>query len=91
MDYVRGNKKTVALLAGGVGVIVLIFVLIFTGFGGGGKEKAYKVPNLLGSTVEEANEREDVKGIFTIEVVGTLNDDHFQPGQIVQQDPADSA
>ena len=89
MDYVRGNKKTVALLAGGVAVIVLIFVLIFTGFGGGGKENAYKVPNLLGSTVEEANEREDVKGIFTIEVVGTLNDDHFQPGQIVQQDPAD--
>ena len=89
MDYVRGNKKTVALLAGGVAVIVLIFVLIFTGFGGRGKEKAYKVPNLLGSTVEEANEREDVKGIFTIEVVGTLNDDHFQPGQIVQQDPAD--
>ena len=45
----------------------------------------------MGSTVEEANEREDVKGIFTIEVVGTLNDDHFQPGQIVQQDPTDGA
>ena len=68
---------------------VLIYVLIFTGFGGRGKEKAYKVPNLLGSTVEEANEREDVKGIFTIDVVGPLNDDNFHTGQNVQQDTAD--
>ena len=88
-DDIRGNKKLLTLLAVGLVAIVLVFVLIFTGFGGGGKEKAYKVPNVLGYTVEEANEKEDVKDIFTIEVVGTLNDDHFQPGQIVKQDPAE--
>ena len=89
LDYVRENKKLVGLLAGALALIVLVFVIIFAGFGGGGSNKAYKVPNILGYTVEEANELETVKGIFTIEVVGTLNDDHFQPGQIVQQDPAD--
>ena len=89
LDYVRENKKLVGLLAGALALIVLVFVIIFTGFGSGGSNKAYKVPNILGYTVEEANELETVKDIFTIEVVGTLNDDHFQPGQIVQQDPAD--
>ncbi len=89
LDYVRGNKKLVGLLVAGVAVIVLVFVVIFAGFGSGGSNKAYKVPNILGYTVEDANELETVKDIFTIEVVGTLSDDHFQPGQIVQQDPTE--
>ena len=91
LDTLRGNKKLLGIMAAGLALIVLIFVLIFSGFGGGGKSKAYTVPNILGSTVEEANAREDIKDIFTIEVVGTLNDDHFQPGQIVKQDPTDGA
>ncbi len=86
-DYIRENKKIVALLGAGVALIVLIFVVIFAGFGGN-KSKEYEVPNILGYTVEEANQLEEIKDIFTIEVVGTLNDDHYQPGQIVQQDPA---
>ncbi len=89
LDYVRGNKKLVGLLVAGVALIVLVFVVIFAGFGSGGSNKAYKVPNILGYTVEDANELETVKDIFTIEVVGTLSDDHFQPGQIVQQDPTE--
>lgn len=90
LDFVRGNKKRIYLLAAGLVVIVLIFVLVLSGFGGG-KNKAYTVPNILGYTVEEANALDDVKDIFTIEVVGTLNDEHYQPGQIVQQDPAADA
>ena len=89
LDYVRENKKLAGLLVAGVAVIVLVFVVIFAGFGSGGSNKAYKVPNILGYTVEDANELETVKDIFTIEVVGTLSDDHFQPGQIVQQDPTE--
>ena len=89
LDYVRGNKKLVGLLVAGVALIVLVFVVIFAGFGSGGSNEAYKVPNILGYTVEDANELETVKDIFTIEVVGTLSDDHFQPGQIVQQDPTE--
>lgn len=86
-DFIRENKKVIGLFSAGIAVIVLIFVLIFAGFGRG-KDTSYKVPNILGYTVEEANQLEGIKDIFTIEVVGTLNDDHYQPGQIVQQDPA---
>ena len=86
-DFIRENKKVIGLFAAGIAAIVLIFVLIFAGFGGE-KDTSYKVPNILGYTVEEANQLEGIKDIFTIEVVGTLNDDHYQPGQIVQQDPA---
>ena len=49
------------------------------------------MPNILGYTVEDANELETIKDIFTIEVVGTMNDSNYQPGQIVQQDPAAGA
>lgn len=91
LDYVRANRKTVGLLSAAVVVIALILVFIFSGFGGGSTNKAYKVPNILGFTVEEANELEDIRDIFTIEVIGTLNDDHYQPGQIVQQDPTAGA
>lgn len=84
----RENKKLTGLLIAAAAVIVLVFVVIFAGFGGnGGENKAYEVPNILGYTVEDANELETVKDIFTIEVVGTMNDEFYQPGQIVQQDP----
>ena len=86
-DFIRENKKVIGLFAAGIAAIVLIFVLIFAGFGGE-KDTSYKVPNILGYSVEEANQLDGIKDIFTIEVVGTLNDDHYQPGQIVQQDPA---
>lgn len=86
-DFIRENKKVIGLFAAGIAAIVLIFVLIFAGFGGE-KDTSYKVPNIRGYTVEEANQLDGIKDIFTIEVVGTLNDDHYQPGQIVQQDPA---
>ena len=86
-DFIRENKKVIGLFAAGIAAIVLIFVLIFAGFGGE-KDTSYKVPKILGYTVEEANQLDGIKDIFTIEVVGTLNDDHYQPGQIVQQDPA---
>ena len=85
-DFIRENKKVIGLFAAGIAAIVLIFVLIFAGFGGE-KDTSYKVSNILGYTVEEANQLDGIKDIFTIEVVGTLNDDHYQPGQIVQQDP----
>ena len=86
-DFIRENKKVIGLFAAGIAAIVLIFVLIFAGFGGE-KDTSYKVPNILGYSVEDANQLDGIKDIFTIEVVGTLNDDHYQPGQIVQQDPA---
>ena len=90
--FFRNNKRLTGLLVAAVALIVVIFAAIFTEFGGGGsKNKAHKVPNILGYTVEEANALDTVKDIFTIEVVGTMSDSNYQPGQIVQQDPAADA
>lgn len=89
--FFRSNKRMAGLLVAVAVLIVAIFVAIFTGFGGGSKNKAYKVPNILGYTLEEANELDTIKDIFTIEVVGTMSDSNYQPGQIVQQDPAADA
>ena len=89
--FFRSNKRMAGLLVAAAVLIVAIFVAIFTGFGGGSKNKAYKVPNILGYTLEEANELDTIKDIFTIEVVGTMGDSNYQPGQIVQQDPAADA
>ena len=87
LSYIRENRRTVGLAAAGVVLIILVFAVIIRGFGGG-KNKGYEVPNILGYTVETANEQEGIKGIFTIEVVGTMNDANYQPGQIVRQDPS---
>ena len=89
--FFRSNKRMAGLLVAAAVLIVAIFVAIFTGFGGGSKNKAYKVPNILGYTLEEVNELDTIKDIFTIEVVGTMSDSNYQPGQIVQQDPAADA
>ena len=46
------------------------------------------MPDIRGKTVEEAQEMEGVKDIFLIEAGGTRTTEEYQPGQIVEQDPA---
>ena len=89
----RKEKKTTAMFVGGfvaiLAIIVVIFAAIFNGFGGGNNNDSYEVPSVLGLTVEEAQELESVKDIFTIEVVGTRTVDGYEAGQIVEQDPTE--
>ena len=47
----------------------------------------YVVPDVLGLTVEQANERAGVKDIFTIVEAGTEFNKEYRPGQILRQDP----
>lgn len=86
-----GNKKLTGLLVAAAALIVLIFVFIITSFGPGGSYGTHEVPNLLGYTVEEANELETVADIFTIEVVGQKAAEGYEPGQIVEQTPTAGA
>lgn len=83
------NKK---LLFGIIGGFAALLVLIFVGFKifgnfGGNENGAYEVPNILGYTVEQAENLPGVKGIFTIEVLGSKPSTQYKPGQIVEQDP----
>ena len=88
----RRDKKSIALIAGifaaAVLLVVLLFKLILGDFGPAGSNKSYPVPDIRGKTVEEAQEMEGVKDIFLIEVQGTRTTEEYQPGQIVEQDPA---
>ncbi len=88
----RRDKKSIAIIAGifaaAVLLVVLLFKLILGDFGPAGSKKSYPVPDIRGKTVEEAQEMEGVKDIFLIEVQGTRTTEEYQPGQIVEQDPA---
>ena len=88
----RRDKKSIAVIAGifaaAVLLVVLLFKLILGDFGPAGSNKSYPVPDIRGKTVEEAQEMEGVKDIFLIEVQGTRTTEEYQPGQIVEQDPA---
>ena len=88
----RRDKKSITIIAGifaaAVLLVVLLFKLILGDFGPAGSNKSYPVPDIRGKTVEEAQEMEGVKDIFLIEVQGTRTTEEYQPGQIVEQDPA---
>ena len=87
----RRDKRYIAIIAGifaaAVLLVVLLFKLILGDFGPAGSNKSYTVPDVRGMTVEEAQEAEGVKDIFTVHVQGMRKTDEYQPGQIVEQDP----
>ena len=89
----KDEKKRMAIIigafAGALLLIFLIFTLIFNGFGGGGDSSGHKVPDIRGMTVEEAEKKEGIKGIFTIEVVGTKENSKYNDGEIISQDPSE--
>ena len=89
----KDEKKRMAIIigafAGALLLIFLIFTLIFNGFGGGGDSSGHKVPDIRGMTVEEAKKLEGIKGIFTIEVVGTKENSKYNDGEIISQDPSE--
>ena len=89
----RKEKKTTVMFVGGfvaiLAIIVVVFAAIFNGFGRSSDNDSYEVPSVLGLTVEQAQELEGVKDIFTIEVIGTRTMEGYESGQIVEQDPTE--
>ncbi len=86
----RDRKSTaiiVGIFAAAVLLVVLLFKLIFGGFGPAASNKSYTVPSVIGMTVEEAQELEGIKDVFQIEVLGTRVTSDYEAGQIVEQDP----
>lgn len=83
----KGKKRKGLIIAGCVAaaaVICLLAYFIFTSFG---SHKEYTVPNVVGYTVEEAEARDGVKGIFTIKVDGEEASDKYASGTIISQTP----
>lgn len=87
----KRDKKLIAIVVGGFAaallVVFLLFKFVFGGINDNPAAQSYKVPDVLGKTVEEAQQMEGVKGVFQIEVAGSKADSNYQPGQIIEQDP----
>ena len=87
----KRDKKLIAIVVGGFAaallVVFLLFKFVFGGINNNPAAQSYKVPDVLGKTVEEAQQMEGVKGVFQIEVAGSKADSNYQPGQIIEQDP----
>lgn len=87
----KRDKKLITIVVGGFAaallVVFLLFKFVFGGINDNPAAQSYKVPDVLGKTVEEAQQMEGVKGVFQIEVAGSKADSNYQPGQIIEQDP----
>ena len=71
-----------------VAIIVLLWRAIFSDlFDGEQKPTEYVVPYLVGMTIDEANENENVKGSFVIEQIGQRASSKYAEGQIIEQSP----
>lgn len=91
-DYLpehRQDKRRVAVIVGVSVVAVLVLVLLFKGILGSFTEMTpiYSVPDLLGKTQAEAENMEEVKGIFVIEVAGEEASDQYPKNTIARQSP----
>ena len=88
----KTDLRRVLTIAGAVVVAVALIVLLWRAIfsdllGGEQKQKEYVVPYLVGMTIDEANEDENVKGIFTIEQIGERASSEYAAGQIIEQSP----
>ena len=86
-----GTRKLLTIIGAAVAAVALIVLLwhaIFSDLLGGEQTPTeYVVPYLIGMTIDEANEDENVKGIFTIEQIGQRASSKYAAGQIFEQSP----
>lgn len=86
-----GTRKLLTIIGAAVAAVALIVLLwhaIFSDLLGGEQTPTeYVVPHLIGMTIDEANEDENVKGIFTIEQIGQRASSEYAAGQIIEQSP----
>ena len=80
------------LIAGGIALAaVLVFAIwnvVMRSFDNEPVQTEFSVPYLLGMTIEEAENDERVKGIFTIVEMGSRASSEYDAGEIVEQSPA---
>ena len=84
-----GGKRTVligAVVIAALTVVFLLFKSILGSFSVPAVDQ-YQVPNVLGMTIEEAENDPRVKGIFEIEKAGSGSSEEYAEGQIMKQSP----
>ena len=84
-----GGKRTVligAVVIAALAVVFLLFKSILGSFSVPAVDQ-YQVPNVLGMTIEEAENDPRVKGIFEIEKAGSGSSEEYAEGQFMKQSP----
>lgn len=84
-----GGKRAVligAVVIAALAVVFLLFKSILGSFSAPTVDQ-YQVPNVLGMTIEEAENDPRVKGIFEIEKAGSGFSEEYAEGQIMKQSP----
>ena len=84
-----GGKRAVligAVIIAALAVVFLLFKSILGSFSAPAVDQ-YQVPNVLGMTIEEAENDPRVKGIFEIEKAGSGFSEEYAEGQIMKQSP----
>ena len=84
-----GGKRTVligAVVIAALTVVFLLFKSILGSFSAPAVDQ-YQVPNVLGMTIEKAENDPRVKGIFEIEKAGSGSSEEYAEGQIMKQSP----
>ena len=84
-----GGKRTVLIGAVVIAALTVVFLLsksILGSFSAPAVDQ-YQVPNVLGMTIEEAENDPRVKGIFEIEKAGSGSSEEYAEGQIMKQSP----
>ncbi|MBQ9459771.1 MAG: Stk1 family PASTA domain-containing Ser/Thr kinase [Oscillospiraceae bacterium] len=77
----------VAIIAVFAAALVGIWQLVLGSLDSEPVQTEFSVPKLIGMTLEQANEDERVKGIFTITQVGQKPSTQYAAGQIIEQKP----
>ena len=81
----KRDKKLIAIVVGGFAaallVVFLLFKFVFGGINDNPAAQSYKVPDVLGKTVEEAQQMEGVKGVFHNEVAVTKKKNNYRGGR----------
>ena len=84
-----GSKRTVIIVAVTVAALLLAALLFKNIFGSFGPQAPteYRVPNVVGRTLEEANAMPEVQNIFKITKIGEEFSNDYPKNEIIRQTP----
>ncbi|MBQ3106778.1 MAG: Stk1 family PASTA domain-containing Ser/Thr kinase [Eggerthellaceae bacterium] len=89
-DNGGGNKKTIAIVAAIVAVLVMVAVAAFMFLGGEDEAETALVPNVVGQTLESATRALKAEG-FEVGETDVAFDANVAAGLVIRQDPKASA
>ena len=86
----KEKKRRTMMIAGGIlaaAVLVIVLFRFILGSFSTPEPTEYKVPNLLGKTMEEVLADQEITSVFSVEQIGQRASSEYPAGQILEQTP----